>query len=173
MPVSGSAQTRLPASLPSVENADDTARSPNGAFLFDTIEQARTQRALARLAISETSASDTRSLALQVQELWTSVDNRLHDIAQALDIPKPVERGAKERAELYRLQHIKAQDFDSAYARLVTRSCDALLERMNRLDPRINSRLVFFVDDMLPRFGQLQMGMRSPYAYHPAQPLGL
>jgi predicted outer membrane protein len=154
-------------------DADDAIRSPNGAFVIDTIEQARAQQALARLAISEASASDTRNLALQVQELWMSVDKRLREIAQALGIPTAVERDATERVELYRLQHLKEEDFDSAYARLVTQSCDALLERMDRLDPQIDSRLLFFVDDMLPRFGQLQMGMRNRYAYHSAQPLVL
>jgi hypothetical protein len=151
-------------------NVNDAIRSPNGAFVLDTIEQARTQRALALLAISEASASDTRNLALQAGDLWTNVDNRLHEIAQALGIPTAVERDAEERVELYRLQHIKERDFDSAYARLVKRGCDALLERMDRLDPQIDSRLLFFVDDMLPKFGQLQMGIKNRYAYQPAQP---
>ncbi len=173
VPISASAQTLPPAPSPSVVDADDAIRSPNGAFVIDTIEQARAQQALARLAISEASASDTRNLALQVQELWMSVDKRLREIAQALGIPTAVERDATERVELYRLQHLKEEDFDSAYARLVTQSCDALLERMDRLDPQIDSRLLFFVDDMLPRFGQLQMGMRNRYAYHSAQPLVL
>ena len=173
VPISASAQTLPRAPSPSVVDADDAIRSPNGAFVIDTIEQARAQQALARLAISEASASDTRNLALQAQELWMSVDKRLREIAQALGIPTAVERDATERVELYRLQHLREADFDSAYARLVTRSCDALLERMHRLDPQIDSRLLFFVDDMLPRFGQLQMGMRNRYAYHSAQPLVL
>jgi hypothetical protein len=163
-PLNASAHTRIPAPSPSVANVDDATRSPNGVFVIDTIEQARTQLALAQLAISETSASNTRNLAFQAQELWTSVDDRLRKIAQALGIPTKVEQDAKERVELYRLQHMKEADLDSAYVRLVTRSCNDLMERMDRLDPQIDSRLLFFVDDMLPRFGQFQMGLRNRYA---------
>jgi predicted outer membrane protein len=169
VPVSAAAQTRLPVPSAPLVNAQDLIRSPDGAFVLHTIEQARTQLALARLAISESSASDTRNFALQAQELWTSVDNRLHDIAHALGIPTPVEQDAKERAKLYRLQSIKAQDFDSAYERVVARGCEALLQRMDQIDPQVNLQLLFFVDDMLPRFGQLQMGIRNRYAYHSVQ----
>jgi predicted outer membrane protein len=169
VPVSATAQTRLPVPSAPLVNAQDLIRSPDGAFVLHTIEQARTQLALARLAISESSASDTRNFALQAQELWTSVDNRLHDIAHALGIPTPVEQDAKERAKLYRLQSIKAQDFDSAYERVVARGCEALLQRMDQIDPQVNLQLLFFVDDMLPRFGQLQMGIRNRYAYHSVQ----
>jgi hypothetical protein len=168
VPVSASAQTRLPVPSAPLVNAQDLIRSPDGAFVIHTIEQARMQLVLARLALSESSASDTRNLALQSQELWTSVDNRLHDIAHALGILTPVEQDGRERAKLYRLQSIKAQDFDSAYERVVARGCEALLQRMDRMDPQVNSRILFFVDDMLPRFGQLQMGIRNRYAYHSA-----
>jgi len=154
-------------------DADGAIRSANGAFVIDTIEQARAQQALARLAISEAGTSDTRKLALQSQELWMSVDKRLREIAWALGIPTAVERDGTERVELYRLQHVKEENFDSAYARLVTRSCDALLERMDRLDPEIDSRLLFFVDGMLPQLGRLQTGIRNRYAYHSAQSLDL
>jgi hypothetical protein len=160
VPVSVSAQTRRPAP-PLVVNIDEVLLSPNGAFVLDTIEQARTQVALAQLALSDASASDTRILALQAGELWSAVDARLHKLAQALGIPIAVERGTDERVELNRLEHVKEPDFDSAYARLVTRSCDALLERMSRMDPQVDSRVLFFVDDMLPRFGRLQIGIRN------------
>ena len=164
VPIGASAQTSQPVPAAPLVNAQDLIRSPDGVFVLHTIEQARTQLALARLAMSESSASDTRNLALQAQELWTSVDERLHDIAHALGLPTPVEQDAKEHANLYRLQRIKAQDFDSAYERVVARSCEALLQRMDRMDPQINAQLLFFVDDMLPRFGQLQMGIRNRYA---------
>jgi hypothetical protein len=119
VPDIASAQSRIPVASASIVNAQNLTRSPDGVFVLQTIEQARTQLALARLAISESSASDTRNLALQAQELWASVDNRLHDIARALGIPTPIEQDAKERANLYRLQSIKARHFDSAYERVV------------------------------------------------------
>lgn len=137
VPVSASAQTlpRVP-----IVNAQNLIKSPDGAFVLHTIEQARIQLALARLAISETSTSDTRDLALQARELWTSVDDRLLEIANELGIPTPAEQDARERAKLYRLQKIKAQGFDSAYERVVARGCEALLQRMGRMDPQVNSQ---------------------------------
>ncbi len=167
------AQARLPPPTLAARKAADVIRSPNGAFIVATVQQARTQLDLARLALAKTSARDTRNLALQAQDLWQNVDRRLRDIAQALGIPMPAQRDASASDELSRLQNAKASDFDLIYARLVTRSCDALLERMDRMDPRINSRLLFFVDEMLPRFGQLQMGMRERYAYEQADPIFL
>lgn len=106
VPASANAQTRLPAPSAPVVNAQDLIRSPDCDFVIHTVEQARMQLVLARLALSERSASDTRNLALQSQDLWTSVDNQLHDIAHALGIPTPVEQDARERAKLYRLQNI-------------------------------------------------------------------
>lgn len=161
LPASASARSRPPAPAPLLVNVAGAMQSPDGAFVISTIAQARTQLALARLAMSESGPSDTRSLALQAQELWMNVDVRLRDIAQALGIPTPAEQDARERAELDRLEHVKARDFASAYARLVARDCNAILERMNRMDPRINSHILFFVDDMLPRFTRLDMGSKN------------
>lgn len=143
-PVRVSALTRATTQSASPIDFQDPMRSPDGLFVIRTLEQAKVQLALARLALFENRSNDTRDVALKAEELWTSVEDRLTDIAELLGMRTPVELDDAGRATLYRLQRLNAQDFGTAYERIVVRNCTVALQRMERMDPRVDSHVPFF-----------------------------
>jgi hypothetical protein len=163
-PVRVSALTRAATQSASPIDFQDPMRSPDGLFVVRTLEQAKVQLALARLALFENRSNDTRDVALKAEELWTSVEDRLTDIAELLGMRTPVELDDAGRATLYRLQRLNARDFGATYERIVARNCRVALQRMERMDPRVDSHVLFFVDDMLPRFEKMQQDVHDPSA---------
>jgi predicted outer membrane protein len=161
MPARASALTPATTRSVSPVDAQGTVGSADAVFVVNTLEQARVQLALARLALEASSASNTRYLASRAQELWANVDSQLSDIANVLGLRTSAELDPSGRATLNRLRRLTAQAFGAAYQKVVEQHCEALLQRLERMDPQVNPRILFFVDDMLPRVGHIQLELHD------------